>query len=410
MPSIVTSRTAGRLPVELGREAMRLLRNLGRRKVRTTLTILGITIGIWALVVFGSMANKINSLVAGGSQFYDGKVTVSAKGAGMGFGSPVALSAADRIARLDGVDVVVPGVSMLMSDGMSGVSMGMPQMIRGEVAGADRGRETFPMAYASGRALTPADEGANVTVLGSDIARQHDTRVGDTIMLRGEPFLVVGILEPTLTAPDTTAIVPLAAGQRLYVGTLPALVAAELDPATTVSGFTIYPQAGADPEAIADEIRAAAADLEPMTGKDFDSQIGSATSILNSILVGIALISLAVGGLSVINTMAMSVAERTREIGIKRAIGGGRLRIVRELVTESALIGFLGGALGLALGAALVTVVNEAGRASGTVLFQLTAGTAFTAVAFSTLLGALAGLMPAVHAARLDPVTALRYE
>ena len=61
-----------------------------------------------------------------------------------------------------------------------------------------------------------------------------------------------------------------------------------------------------------------------MTAKDFDSQIGSATSILNSILVGIALISLAVGGLSVINTMAMSVAERTREIGIKRAIGGGR--------------------------------------------------------------------------------------
>ena len=69
-----------------------------------------------------------------------------------------------------------------------------------------------------------------------------------------------------------------------------------------------------------------------------------------SILVGIALISLAVGGLSVINTMAMSIAERTREIGIKRAIGGSRVRIVRELVTEAALIGLLGGAIGLGLG------------------------------------------------------------
>ena len=78
--------------------------------------------------------------------------------------------------------------------------------------------------------------------------------------------------------------------------------------------------------------------------------------------------------------MAMSVAERTREIGIKRAIGGSRRRIVRELVTESALIGFLGGAIGLALGAALVTLANEAGRTSGTVLFQLTPGTAITAV------------------------------
>ena len=139
---------------------MQLLRNLGRRKLRTSLTILGITIGIWALVVFGSMANKINALVAGGSQFYDGKVTVSAKGAGMGFGSPVDISAGDRISSMGGVDVVVPGVSMLLADDASSMSMSMPQMIMGQVAGADQGRETFPMSYASGRALTPADEGA----------------------------------------------------------------------------------------------------------------------------------------------------------------------------------------------------------------------------------------------------------
>jgi len=389
---------------------MQLLRNLGRRKLRTALTILGITIGIWALVVFGSMANKINALVAGGSQFYDGKVTVSAKGAGMGFGSPVDIAAGDRISAVGGVDVVVTGVSMLLADDASGMSMSMPQMIRGEIAGADGGRETFSMAYASGRALIPEDEGSNVAVLGSDIARQHDTRVGDTMTLRGESFEIVGILEPTLTAPDTTVIVPLQAAQRLYVKTLPPLVAANLDPARVATGFTVYPLAGTDPETIAADIRVAAPDLEPMTASDFDSQIGSATSILNSILVGIALISLAVGGLSVINTMAMSVAERTREIGIKRAIGGGRFRIVRELVTESALIGFLGGAIGLVLGAALVTVVNEAGRSSGTVLFQLTTGTAFTAIGFSTVLGAVAGLIPAMHAARLDPVSALRYE
>ena len=108
--------------------------------------------------------------------------------------------------------------------------------------------------------------------------------------------------------------------------------------------------------------------------------------------------------------MAMSIAERTREIGIKRAIGGSRFRIVRELVIEAALIGFIGGVIGLALGAVVVQIATEAGRSSGTVLFELTIGTAIAAVLFSTVLGAIAGFIPALHAARLDPVTALRYE
>jgi putative ABC transport system permease protein len=147
-----------------------------------------------------------------------------------------------------------------------------------------------------------------------------------------------------------------------------------------------------------------------MTGADFDKEIGGSVQMLNAILIGIGLISLIVGGLSVINTMAMSVAERTREIGIKRAIGASRGRVLRELVIEAALIGFAGGLIGLALGALVVTLANDAGRSSGTILFLLTPNTAFTAVAFSTILGALAGFVPALHAARLDPVSALRYE
>jgi putative ABC transport system permease protein len=387
-----------------------LLRNFGRRKLRTALTVLGITIGIWVLVVFSSMANKVNALVAGGSEFYAGKVTVSAPGGSMGFDNPMAISTADEVAKIDGIAVVVPGVSMLLSDEDSSVGFGVSEIIQGQVAGADRGRETFPLRYATGRALQPADEGSNVTVLGSDLARKDGVKVGGTVDLRGEPFVVVGIMEPTLTAPDTTAFVPLAAAQRLYLTSLPALVSAKLDPTMIITGLTVYPVPGADPEVVASNITTAFPELDPMTGKDFDQEVGSATSILNAVLVGIGLISLVVGGLSVINTMAMSVAERTREIGIKRAIGGSRRRIVRELVVESGVIGFVGGALGLALGAAVVLAANAAGRGSGLILFELTLGTALTAVVFATVLGAVAGIVPALHAARLDPVTALRYE
>jgi putative ABC transport system permease protein len=391
---------------------MRYLRDLARRPMRTTLTILGITIGIWALVVFGSMASKIDSLVKGGSTYYADKLTVTdASGSMGGFASaPLSLSVRDQVLKVDGVAAVLPAVMLLMDSGSSAVTMGVPPMITGSILGSDQGHETFQTRAAEGRKLTPADDGTMVTVLGSDIARKDGLHVGDTVEMRGHQFEVVGVLEPTLTAPDQAASVPFQAAQLLLHESLPPVVRAQVAPDDLITTMTVYPAAGVDPELLADRIDAAVPNVATMTGKDFDQQIGSATSILNAILVGIALISLIVGGLSVVNTMAMSIAERTREIGIKRAIGGGRGRIVRELVTEAALIGFVGGAVGLLLGAVVVLVANEAGRTSGTVLFELTVGTAVSAMVFSTVLGAIAGFVPALHAARLDPVTALRYE
>ena len=389
---------------------MRLLRDLGRRKLRSTLTISGILIGIMALVVFGSMANKIDSLVKGGSDYYKDKVVVSAKGGMMGVGGVLSMADAATIGKLDGVDVAAPAVSMLLSDDQSGVSMGVPSMITGAVAGADKGRETFRMDYASGRALAASDEGRNVVVLGSDLARQNNATVGASITLRGVSFEIVGILAPTLTAPDNAAMVPLVAAQRLFIATLPPLLSTNLEPAEIATSVTVYPKPGVDTGTIAAEITAALPSTSAMTGKDFDKQIGSTTSVFNAILVGIGLISLIVGGLSVVNTTAMSVAERTREIGIKRAVGASRWRIRREIVTESALIGLIGGLLGLAVGALVAYGANEAGRASGTILFELTASTAISAVLFATVLGAIAGFVPAWNASRMDPVAALRYE
>jgi putative ABC transport system permease protein len=387
-----------------------LLRELGRRKLRTSLTVLGITIGIWALVVFSSMANKINSFVASGSDFYVGKVIVSdASSSGIGLGLvPVDLATADRIRAMSGVAAVDPQVQIPFEDaGFGGFSM--PKIIVGAVAGADNdlGPDLRP---AMGRLLTADDEGSKVTVLGSDLARELGLGVGETTRLRGEPFEVVGILQPTLNAPDTTAMVPLAAAQELFLETLPAKLRTALDPTGIASQIVVYAADGTDAGALGDRIESGIDEVTTMTSADFDQQVGSTTLIFNAIIVGVAVISLVVGGLSVINTMAMSVTERTREIGIKRAIGGSRRRIIRDLVAEAALIGLIGGVTGLALGAAVVTLVNEVGRTSGTILFDLTLGTALFAVAFSTILGMVAGIVPAWNAARLDPVAALRYE
>ena len=252
---------------------MKLLRNLTRRKLRTVLTISGITIGIWALVVFGSMANKINALVDGGSQYFGDKIVVSDASGGSFGTAPMELSTAAAVAAIDGVDVAVPSVTVLWDD-EGGGGFSVPDQIVGQVAGADKGHENFVLNYAQGRAITEADEGSNVVVLGSDLARKYSLKAGDTVKLRGVDFEVVGVLEPTLTAPDSTAIVPLLASQQLYFETLPPIVRERLKPADLISQVTVYPSAGADIDALAKTIEATVPNTATLTGAEFDSQVG----------------------------------------------------------------------------------------------------------------------------------------
>ena len=388
---------------------MRLLRDLGRRKLRSGLTITGIAIGIMALVVFGSMANKMNTLISGGSTYYKDKLVVTIGSQMSGSIQPLSIATVAQINKVDGVAIAVPGVEMLIGDS-TGMSMGVPPMIAGVLPGADKGLETFKLDIAQGRELTMTDLGTPVVVMGSDIAAKYHATIGGTVNLRGTDFKVVGILQPTLTAPDQEAIVPITEAQKLFLETLPPLVRSKLEPSEVATSITVYPKAGVLPETLKQRIDAAVPGYTVMTGKDFDAELGAIGSVFSAVLFGIALLSLAVGGLSTVNTMAMSVAERTREIGIKRAIGASRWRIRREIVAESAAIGLISGLLGLAIGAALTYLFNDMGRSSGNVLFLLTPQTAFTAIGFSTGLGALAGFVPAFGASRLDPVTALRYE
>ncbi len=297
-----------------------------------------------------------------------------------------------------------------IADGKHIVLWNDTDFVIGAVAGADQGRESFKLTAAQGRLLTADDEGSDVVVLGADLARKHDKSPGETIEIRGREFMIVGVLEPTLTAPDTTALTPLKAAQQLLAEDAPIVVRQGLGAEQLASQIVVYPEEGTDIASLAATIEKEIEQVQTVTGEEFDEQIGSATALFRAIILGVALISLVVGGLSVINTMAMSVAERTRAIGIKRAIGASKGRIMRELVSEAAVIGLIGGLVGLVLGTAVVLAANEAGRSSGTVLFHLTVGTAVFALAFSTVLGMVSGFVPAWNAARLDPVESLRYE
>lgn len=248
-------------------------------------------------------------------------------------------------------------------------------------------------------------------MVGSDLVDQLGAEIGGSITVRGEQFTVVGILDKTLTAPDTEVFLTLPDVQRLYYDNVAGeTLRAAYQPQDLVTGFIVYPTQGTDPEALAKTIDSSVTGVTAMGPSAFQEQIASVTSIFNAILYGVALIALFVGGLSVINTMTMSVTERTREIGVRKAIGASHRQIVGQFLTESGVIGLIGGVTGLFLGWVVATVADAALASRNLDLFLVSPRLAIGSVIFAVLLGLVSGLLPSIHAARLRPVLALRYE
>ncbi|MDO8964319.1 MAG: ABC transporter permease [Coriobacteriia bacterium] len=387
---------------------MRTLRNIFRRKLRAFLTIFGISIGVFSLVVMGALAEKLTLLVDGGTTYYVGKVVVYASGGIAGYSTePLTTNMRREIEKVPGVARVAGSVSGLLSTEQSSISFGSPGSYQA-TDGRERGYESYVVNVAEGRDIQPTDSGK--VVIGADLVKKYDAQIGSTIEIRDKKFEVVGIYEKTLTAPDNSLAIGLKDAQALAAEDLSPSMRDTVNPDTIVSSFVVYPEPGTTTDQLKARIERRMNTVKAMSPADFEQQIKQPLEIFSSIIYAVAAISLLVGGLSVINTMTMSVSERTREIGVRKAIGASDLQIMVQFISESAIIGLIGGTIGILLGLMVTSAGNAAGEASGSALFLVSNRLLLGSLGFAVGLGTVSGLYPAWHASQLNPVQALRYE
>jgi putative ABC transport system permease protein len=403
-----------RIPVEI-------LRNITRHKLRSFLTISGIVIGVLALTTMGALAENFNALIDGGVKYFGGSITVGPPDGQAANLLP--LSKIDEIKKVDGVQAAFGGYQFTAKPGGTiVVSFGIPDTIVASDP-AENDWSALKLTYAQGRGVTASSHGE--VALGSTIAKEFKKHVGDTIDLPVRPadakpdfvnhtFNVVGIINETKTAPDTFAYINLADGQMLLRDSLPATLRDTIDVSQITEGISVYGKPGAslaELDKIADRINSEVTGVKATRPSDLVNGFKSGGAIFTAITTAAALLALIIGGLSVVNTMFMSVAERVREIGLKKAVGATTLNVMGEFLIEATLIGLIGGVVGYGLGVLIVVLRNNFfAPADGSSLFLITPALTVFAIGFATVLGAVAGVLPAWRAARLDPVIALRNE
>jgi putative ABC transport system permease protein len=400
-------------PLELIRLA---LGRLGTNRLRAFLTMLGVIIGVASVVALvgvgqGATAGITSRIEALGTNL----LTINAGSAfngltrgAAGTASTLTLDDASAISAVPGVAAVAPQISTqaLVINGTQNTT----NSIIGTTADFATVRNETVWQGAFLNAASVADH-LHVAVLGYTAATDlglDATSIGRSVTIDGLPFLIVGILQPKGTvgpvSEDSTVYVPLSVAQRQFVGgdsvrTISVSVASRDAIAATEASITALLRqrhgttAGSDDFSISDQAQIL-------------DTFSSVSGLLSLLLAGIAAISLVVGGIGIMNIMLVSVRERTREIGIRKAIGARGSDILAQFLIEALTLSLLGGAIGIAAGA-IVSALIGALAGWG---FQFSPLTVLVAVIFSILVGIVFGVWPARQAARLDPIAALRYE
>jgi len=259
-----------------------------------------------------------------------------------------------------------------------------------------------------------------VVIIGTEVADELFGRksglVGEKVRIEGQPFRVIGVLEQkggsAMGSEDDQILVPMTTAQtRLLQRATPNAVDVIYVQATNSESV---PQASLEISQILSSrhrTMIGEEDFSVLSQQDFLDLASTITGVLTIFLGGIAAISLLVGGIGIMNIMMVSVVERTREIGLRKALGARRIDILSQFLIESSLLSLLGGLIGILLGWALSMIVEQIAAGSGTpIVTIMSLNAVLLAVLFSTAIGIFFGLYPANRASMLEPVEALRYE
>jgi putative ABC transport system permease protein len=390
--------------------------NLRSRQLRSWLTVLGIVIGITAIVTLIAIGQGLDASIKKEIEGFGADTIIVTPRVSIGIGGPptrtgmLTLNDLEEVKRTPGIDPssVTPTVSDRITVSHKN------QNITTQVVGVDT--KAFAKTFGNilkideGRMLKSGD--SKVVLLAHNPAHdmfKEDVLLNSQIKIGGENFRVIGILKSTgssVGGGDTQIFIPIE-DERSILG--------DKMGQRQISSVWSRAMKGADPAVVAQEldrrlmikrkVKENNKNYSIITTASIQEQIGMITGLLTVFLGGVSAISLVVGGVGVANTMFMSVMERTREIGLMKAIGAKKSTIMEVFIIESCLIGAIGGAIGVTLGLLLSFVLNYFGAPS-----EVTPELALFGMAFSIGIGAISGYFPAKHAAELVAVEALRYE
>ncbi len=399
---------------------------LNANKMRSSLTMLGVIIGVAAVIALLSIGQGVQKSVVDQIQSAGSNLLFVVPGEmtqGGGFEYRASLTYEDAQAISDPRNVPdAARVAPMMSAGAqvtySGEEMGAT--IAGVTDAYDIVRN---LEIASGRFLSSQDldRRSRVAVLGSEVVEDLFNEgvypVEQTIKINGVPFRVIGVMEEKgmgmmgsedgyIYVPITTAQTRLFPQQRNLAGDFEVTV--------------IYVQAASDDvmEAATEQINVLLRrrhdiafqdddDFSVINMADLVAILEEVTGVLTLFLGAIAAISLLVGGIGIMNIMLVSVTERTREIGIRKAVGAKRRDILLQFLVEAMVLSLLGGAVGILLGYGLSQGIS---RLSEDLVTVVSMNSIILATTFSLVVGVVFGLYPALRASRLNPIDALRYE